>query len=78
MTSYLLISAAVGDQVAGVEVSDPACPFDIGAHPDALAWAEGQGYGLDCPDELIYVQTVGEEQVPTGFATYRVEVGPSD
>lgn len=74
MSAYILVSALVGDRVDGIEVSDPKCPIDLRDHPDAMAWAEGQGYGPDNPDELVYVQRADEADVPAGFESYRLEV----
>ena len=53
--TYTLVSAVSGDQVPGVEISDPACPVQWERLPaDAQAWAQEQGYGRD-DDELLYV-----------------------
>lgn len=73
---YTLISAATNNRtpgVPGVKVSDPDCPINIHDHPGAVAWAEAQGWGLDDPDELVYVLD-DEEEAPAGFPLYRIEV----
>lgn len=72
MSSYILISATSSDRVPGVEVGDPDCPIDIHNYPEAVAWAEAQGWGD--PDEMIFVVKEGEEDIPAGFPTYYLEV----
>jgi prevent-host-death family protein len=68
-----LVSANPGDVIDGVEISDPACPFEWTDLPKAAKdWATGQGYGPDAEDELIYVVTEGAE-VPTGFPVFLIE-----
>lgn len=70
--TWTLVSALAGDRVPGVEVSDPECPIDIHDYPEAVEWAEAQGWGND-PNELVYVIPDDGTEVPTGYPTYRIE-----
>lgn len=66
-----LVSAAPGDAVPGVELSDPDCPITWPELPKpAQKWASSQGYGPDNPDELLYVLSQ-EDSVPSGFKSFR-------
>lgn len=70
---FTLVSAATGDRVPGVEISDPESPISW-EHlpPDAQGWAEAQGYGSD-DAELLYVLRDGE-QAPAGSVSYQVSL----
>jgi hypothetical protein len=66
-SAITLISAAVGDQVPGVDIASPDSPIDYNDLPaDAQAWATEQGFGRD-DTELIYVVD-GEVEVD-GYPT---------
>lgn len=67
---HVLISALQHDRVPGVEVSTPECPIDIHDYPEAVAWAQAQGWGPD-PAELIYVADA-DAQISPGYPTYQL------
>ncbi len=72
-TTVTLVSATSGDQVLGVEISDPASPVAwADLDEDAQDWARAQGYGPGAEDELLYVlDGVG---APDGFPSYSLEI----
>lgn len=75
-----LVSARRGDQVPGVEITDPASPIaweDLDG--SAQRWATEGGYGTD-EAELLYVVTdsAGDATwLPAGFETHRLPVEDS-
>jgi hypothetical protein len=73
-TIYTLVSAVPGDLIPGTELGGPDCPLEWADLPEsAQKWAAGRGYGLDDPEELVYVLTEGDG-VPPGFESYRFDL----
>lgn len=76
MTTVTLISAAPGDHVPGHELADPDCPEVPGLmeRPEVESFFAEHGYGPDEPDELMYLVTDDDAEIPSGFPTLTVEI----
>lgn len=70
---YTLISALSDDRVNDIYPdAREALAEDVAQLPQAAYdWATAQGWGVDQPDELIYI--VDGEVDPRGYPTYTVQ-----
>jgi hypothetical protein len=71
-----LISATPGDLVPGVELAHPDCPEIPGLldRPEVTAFLANNGYGLNDPDELVYLVADDNAEIPAGYPTLTVQV----
>jgi hypothetical protein len=76
ITTVTLISALAGDRVPGTELADPECPQFPGLEdrPEVKAFFAENNYGSDEPDELMYLVTDMDQEIPAGFPTLTVRL----